>query len=73
MAKIDRLDPSRPIASLLEVTGLTQVELARRMKVAQPSVAAAIRRGERIGFDWLLRAIQVTDQRIDIRLLKDGA
>lgn len=70
MPKIDRIDPDAPVASLLEATGLSQSELARRMGVVQPAVAAAIKRGNGVTVEWLTRAVGAAGQELDLRLKK---
>lgn len=70
MSRIKRIDPQRPVASLLELTGLSQSELARRMDVPSTSVVAAIKRGDGVTLGWLLRAVASAEQSVDIRISK---
>jgi predicted XRE-type DNA-binding protein len=74
MSLTDRLDPDRPVASLLELSGLTQRELADAMGIGQPAVGNALtreKRGVLVGLDWLTRALEAAGRKIDIRAPKN--
>jgi transcriptional regulator with XRE-family HTH domain len=73
--KADALDPTRPVASLLSLAGLTQQELAKAMRVGQPAIANALareRRGALVGLEWLLRAIKAADRDLVIYCTPTG-
>jgi predicted XRE-type DNA-binding protein len=68
-----RLDPDRPVASLLALSGLTQRQLADALGVSQPAVGNALTREKKgilVGLDWLSRALAATGRKIDIRAPK---
>ena len=48
------LDPDDPIASLLTATGVLPSELARRRKVAQPTISDSIGARGRVSLEILL-------------------
>jgi len=71
-----RLDPDAPIASLLEQTGLSQSELARRLDGPPAVVSAPLlmeREGRSVTLRWLCRLADAAGFRLEIRLIPRGS
>jgi len=72
-----RLDPDRPVASLLDAAGLSQSELARRLggPDAGPSLVSAPLQREREGASvtvrWLARAARAAGFRLEMRVVRE--
>jgi len=57
-----------PASEILTVAGLSQGELARRMRIPRSSVSAAGARGDGVSVEWLRRAAEAAGVRLDIRV-----
>lgn len=68
MSRPKAIDSGRPVASLLEVAGLTQVQLAGLAGKAQSTIAGAVARGEGIGLDVLARLVDAAGFKLTLRI-----